>query len=126
MPELVERLDAIEAWMARYGESIVGTAPGLEPWQFYGPSTQRGNVTYLHLLMRPYDEVTVRGVRINRVRSVRALSTGEELAFERRCAILDRLLNRDPAGELTIAVPEHAVDPNATVIAIEFADGVVS
>jgi len=126
MPELVERLDVVEGWMARNGESILGTAPGLEPWQFYGPSTRRGNVTYLHLLMRPYEDVTVRGVQINRVRSIRALSTGEALRFERRCAILDRLLNRDPAGELTIAVPEGAVDPEATVIAIDFADEVVA
>ncbi|MEX0749849.1 MAG: alpha-L-fucosidase [Dehalococcoidia bacterium] len=126
MPELVERLDVIEAWLRRNGESITGTAPGLEPWQWYGPSTRRDNVTYAHLLMRPYDDVTVRGVRINRVRSVRALSNGAKVAFSGRASIVDTLLNRDPLGELTIAVPQDAIDEHATVIAIEFTEAPVS
>jgi alpha-L-fucosidase len=119
-PEIVERLDVIESWMARNGESIVGTTPGLEPWQWYGPSTRRGSTVYAHLLARPYDDATVRGVRIKRLRSVRALSTGDVLAFEKRSSIIDRLSNRDPLGEITIALPERAVDPYATVLALEF------
>ncbi len=118
--EIGERLDAIETWMARNGESIVGTQPGLEPWQWYGPSTRRGSRVYTHLLSRPYDDVTVRGVRIKRLRSVRALSTGGDLTFEKRCSIIDRLANPDPLGEVTIAVPESAIDPYATVLALEF------
>jgi len=125
MPELVERLDVIESWMQRNGESIIGTTPALEPWQFYGPSTKRDNTTYLHLLMRPYDEITVRGVRIKRVRSVRALSNGAELAFSGRASVIDTLLNPDPVGELTIVVPDTAVDDYATVLAVEFADAAV-
>ena len=126
MPELVERVDVIEAWMARNGESIIGTTPGLEAWQWYGPSTRRGNITYVHLLARPYDTVTVRGVRIKRVRSVRALSTGSELAFTGRSSIVDTLVNADPVGELTIEVPEDAIDGYATVLAIDMADAPVA
>jgi len=122
MPALIERLDVIETWMQRNGESIIDTKPGLEPWQFYGPSTRRDNTTYLHLLMRPYDDVTVRGVRIKRVRSVRALSNGAELAFTGRASIVDTLLNPDPVGELTITVPDDAIDDYATATAIDFAD----
>jgi alpha-L-fucosidase len=118
--ENAERLEAIEAWMSRNGESIVGTEPGLEPRQFYGPSTKRDGTVYLHLLMRPYESVTVRGVPIRRVRSVRALSTGEALEYSTRAAIIDSV-QPDPNGELTIAVPERAVDDDATVIAVEFA-----
>ena len=94
---------------------------GLEPWQFYGPSTRKGDTVFLHLLMRPYETVTVRGVPIRRVRSIRALADGRELAFDTRCAILDQLLNSDPMGELTISVPEDVLDPLATVLAIEIA-----
>ena len=119
-PEQLERLETIAAWMAVNGESIVGTAPGLEPWQWYGPSTQRDGTVYLHALMRPYESVTVRGVHIKRVKAARALSTGEELRFMTRCSIPDRLLNSDPIGELTIEVPEAAVDSYATVIAVQF------
>ena len=52
-PEQAERLDAIARWMDAYGESIHDTEPGLAPWQFYGPSTRRGDRIYLHLLSRP-------------------------------------------------------------------------
>jgi alpha-L-fucosidase len=72
--------------------------------------------------MRPYDSVTVRGVPIRRVRSVRALSSGEELSFSGRCSIVDQLLNPDPMGELTIEVPERVVDEHATVLVVEVGD----
>jgi alpha-L-fucosidase len=118
--EIVERLDVLESWMARNGESITGTVAGLEPWQCYGPSTRAGNRVYVHLLMRPYESVTVRGVRIKRLRSARALSNGAELKLTTRAAILDAMLNPDPLGEVTVAVPEEAIDPHATVIALDF------
>lgn len=118
-PEITERLDTIEAWTSRNGESIIGTVPGLEPWQWYGPSTRRGNRVYLHLLMRPYDTVTVRGIRTKRLRGAHALSTGDALPFETRTSILDAMLNPDPVGEATITVPP-AIDEDATVIALDF------
>ncbi len=121
-PEQSERLEAIAGWMAVNGESITGTAPGLEAWQWYGPSTRRGGTVYLHALMRPYESVTVRGVHIKCVKAVRSLSTSKELRFTTRCSIPDRLLNSDPIGELTIETPEAVVDPYATVIAVEFAE----
>ena len=118
-PEQVERLDTVAAWMAAHGESIVGTTPGLEPWQFYGPSTRRGDRVYLHLLMKPYETVAVRGVPTKRIRTVRALGSGTDLPWRTRCAIIDELFNADPFGELTITVPESVVDPHATVIAVD-------
>jgi alpha-L-fucosidase len=121
-PEFTERLAVIERWMARNGESIIGTTPGLEPWQHYGPSTQRAGRVYLHLLSRPYDTISVRGVRTKRVRAVTALSDGTALKFTSRCSLLDTFLNPDPLGELTIAVPVTSIDENATVIAVDFAD----
>jgi alpha-L-fucosidase len=118
-PELLERLEDIARWMERNREATTGTEPGLEPWQFYGPSTRKGDTVYLHLLMRPYETVTARGVPVKRVKSVRALSTGEPLEFTTRTAIIDRLLNADPPGEVVIRVPESVVDEYATVIAVE-------
>lgn len=88
---------------------------------FYGPSTRNGQTLYLHLLMRPYDEITVRGVPIRRVKSVRELSSGTPLSFSGRCSVIDQLLNSDPLGELTIVVPESLLDPLATVLAVEIA-----
>jgi alpha-L-fucosidase len=121
-PEFTERLAVIERWMARNGESIIGTTPGLEPWQHYGPSTQRDGRVYLHLLSRPYDTISVRGVRTKRLHAVTALSDGRALEFTTRCSLIDTFLNPDPLGELTIAVPVTSIDENATVIAVDFAD----
>jgi alpha-L-fucosidase len=119
-PEQVERLDAIAAWMGPNRASIIGTRPGLEPWQFYGPSTRDGNRIYLHLLMRPYDTVAVRGVHIKKVKRVRALATDTELKFKTSCAAADMIFNPDPIGELTIEVPEQIIDPLATVLTVDF------
>jgi alpha-L-fucosidase len=120
-PELVERLDGVEAWMAKHAASILETRPGLEPWQFYGPSTRRGDTIYCHLLMRPYESVTIRGLPIKRIRSVRCVGTGAALEYETRCAILDRWFNPDPSGEVTVNIPAAALDDYATVLAIEVA-----
>ena len=121
-PELLERLEALKGWMARNGESIVGTQPGLEPWQFYGPSTRRSNRLYLHLLMKPYDSVTVRGVPIKRLRSVRVLGSDTKLFFTTRAAIMDAMFSPDPLGEVTITLPAAEVDPDATVLAADFVE----
>jgi alpha-L-fucosidase len=119
-PEIAQRLDVIESWMAGHSEAILGTTAGLEPWQFYGPSTRRDDTVYLHLLMRPYEEVTVRGVPVKRVRTARVLSSGHKLEFSTRTGIIEGL-GKDPAGELTIAVPEAALHQYATVIAVDIA-----
>ncbi len=119
MPEQRAILGAMQRWLSQNGESITGTEAGLEPWQFYGPSTRRGGTTYLHLLMRPYETVTVRGVPITHVKRVRVLASGRELEFSTRCAIIDQFFNPDPKGELTIRVPEEVIDPLATVLAVE-------
>jgi alpha-L-fucosidase len=115
----VERLEAIAGWMARHGAAIHDSAPGLEPWQFYGPSTRSGETIRLCLPYRPYESVTVRGIRTRRVRAVRDLATGTPLAHRERLAALDELINSDPEGELVIDVPERLVDPLATVIEVE-------
>ncbi|HZP56682.1 MAG TPA: alpha-L-fucosidase [Dehalococcoidia bacterium] len=119
-PGAVERLDEVERWISLHGESIRGTRPGLEPWQWYGPSTQRDGRVYVHLLMRPYDAVTVRGVRVRRLRAARVLGGERPLRWTERCTIIDRLVNKDPVGEITLEVPEGCIDPAATVIALDF------
>lgn len=117
--EQVERLEVISAWMKHYAESIIGTEAGLEAWQFYGPSTRRGQRYYLHLLMQPYDTISVRGLPIKQIASVRSMKTNQPLEYTTRCAILDTLQNPDPLGELTIQVPAEALDPNATVLVVD-------
>ncbi|MGH7949453.1 MAG: alpha-L-fucosidase [Candidatus Binataceae bacterium] len=122
-PEQIERLEAIAAWMERgAAESIVGTRAGLEPWQFYGPSTRRGDRVYAHLMMRPYESVAVRGVHVKRVKSVSVLTAGgKEVKFRRRIGATE-YLSPDPVGEIEVFVPEGMIDPFATVLAIDFGE----
>ena len=117
-PEQIERIEAVGAWMQRHGEAIHGTQPGLEPWQFYGPSTRNGDRIYLHLLSKPYGEVTVRGVKVKRIERVTALADGRELAFTTRTGIIESFAP-DPDGELRIEVPDDVPDEHATVIAVD-------
>jgi len=119
--EQTERLAAIGRWMAANGGSIIGTTAGLEAAQFYGPSTTKGDTTYLHLLMRPYDTFDVRDVYIRRVRSVKELASGRELSFRTHTGILGSVLP-DPLGTLTVTVPEELLDSDATVVAVDFHD----
>jgi alpha-L-fucosidase len=118
-PEQVERLEHIGRWMARHSESVLGVEPGLEPWQHYGPSTRRGDRVYVHLLSRPYETVTVRGVPVKRVEQVVDVATGTVLDFTTRTGIIESF-GPDPDGEVTITVPNELIDDDATVLAIDF------
>ena len=117
-PEQTERLEGMARWWHLHGDAIRGTTAGLESWQFYGPSTRKADITYLFLLWRPYGSITVRGIPVRRVRSVRVVGTGRELHFRRRTGIIESLMP-DPPGELTVSVPDDVLDDDATVLAVE-------
>lgn len=78
----------------------------------------KGDRIYLHLLMKPYETISVRGIPIKRVKSVFVLADGTALTYTSRCAIMDSLLNSNPLGELTIYVPESVINPYVTEICI--------
>ncbi|MEY9852721.1 alpha-L-fucosidase [Leifsonia sp. EB41] len=115
----VTTLEEIGAWMDAHSESVVGAAPtsGVD---FYGPSTARQGRLYLHLVMRPIEQVIVRGIPVERVRSVRLLATGEELPFERNVEVHEQAEQSGEAlGELHIPAPT-ASGAAIDVIAIDF------
>lgn len=120
-PEQLERLDALGSWLVAHGEAIYGTSAGLEPWQFNGPSTQRGNRVFVFLLMRPYETVTVRGLPIRRVSRATMVGSDIEPTFSTRTGVMAQL-ERDPEGEIIISVPEQLLDGLASVIAIDIDD----
>ncbi|MBN1376368.1 MAG: alpha-L-fucosidase [Dehalococcoidia bacterium] len=123
-PEQIARLNDLADWMARNHDCINGTEPGLEPWQFYGPSTRKGNTVYLHLFGRPYESITVRSVHVSKVKSVYVLGSGAALEFSKRVTLFDQIRKElsgfdNPVGDLTIKVPESVTEPHVTVVAIE-------
>ena len=59
--------------------------------------------------------------RIRRIARVRAVGAGMDLGWSTRCPVIDQLFNADPTGELVIQVPAAAIDPLATVLAVDLA-----
>lgn len=116
----LQRLDAVGEWMDRHAEAIHGTQPGLEPWQFYGPSTRRGGSVYLVCPWRPYEHVVARGLPVRRV-TARHLASGAELEVRARATAEQEITNPDPVGEVVVTIPADLVDPVATVIELEVA-----
>jgi|APCry1669189567_1035234.scaffolds.fasta_scaffold12462_2 alpha-L-fucosidase len=119
VPEESELLGELGKWMALHKQTVVGVTPGLEPWQFYGPSTRRGDLVYLHQLAIPTESIIVRGIKVKRVRSVVNLSTGQKLDFIRRTAIND-VMQSDPDGEIIIDTSGGKVSGLIPVIAVDF------
>lgn len=117
-PAQIERLDALAGWMERHAESVIGVEPGLEPWQFYGPSTRRDRRVHLFCFGRP-EAVSVRGVPLRGLRAVTALGSGRALDYRVR-PVFGEVLTGQPSGELAIALPPESLDPLATVIALDW------
>jgi len=115
-----ERLEAIAAWIERNGPAVLGAGRGLSPWQADGATTRNGSTVHLVCPYRPIGSVDLRGVPVRRVRSARALGTGQALAYQERLDAVQELLNPDPVGDLVIEVPDEAMDPLATVVTVEF------
>ncbi|MFB8188697.1 alpha-L-fucosidase [Microbacterium sp. NPDC055988] len=115
-------LHEIADWMRTHRESVIGARPGLEPWQFYGPSTRNADDLYLHLVAWPDETATVRGVRPQSVLGVELLTTGEDLPFR---AIVDPAHARDddPLGNLVISIPQARPAGPLPVIRIRFREG---
>jgi alpha-L-fucosidase len=117
-PEQTDRLEAVASWIESHADAIHGTEAGLEPWQFYGPSTRRGDVIYLHCTARPYEQVVVRGMPVKRV-TAKHLASGEPLQVRARATAEQELMSSDPTGEVIIAVPDRLIEPHATVIELQ-------
>lgn len=118
--EQLERLEAIGRWMSRHSAAIHGTEAGLEPWQFYGPSTRQGDLIHLFVVARPVESVSVRGLPIRRVRSASVMGSGRRLGFRTRTDVLSQLAD-DPSGEMVIDVPADHLDDDIAVITLDIA-----
>ena len=118
-PEQVARLEAVGEWMATNAEAIHETQPGLEAWQFHGPSTRRGDTIYLICTSRPYEDVVVRGFPIKRIAAATHLASGDALGWRTRATAEQEITNPDPVGDVLVALPEHLIQPHATTIALD-------
>jgi alpha-L-fucosidase len=117
-PEQIERLESVAAWMDAHAGAIHDCGPGLEPWQFYGPSTRNDERIFVLCPWRPYEHVVVRGMPVKRVKATH-LASGRELTTRARVTAEQELMSTDPTGELLVEVPEELIETHATVIALD-------
>jgi alpha-L-fucosidase len=113
--EQTERLEGLGAWISRHRESVYGTTAGLPAGHHYGPTTLSADRRTLYLVCydTPRETVSLRGVR-NHIKRVTVLGTGQELAHHVTGGFADV-----PGMRWIAAPPPSALDPNATVLAVE-------
>lgn len=115
-PEQATRLDGLGAWISRHHDSVYGTVAGPSPGRHhYGPATLAPDRRTLYLVCfdAPRETVSLRGVR-NDIRRVTVLGTGQELAHRVTGGLGDV-----PGVWWIDAPPASALDPYATVLAVE-------
>lgn len=115
LPEQADRLKGLGAWIDRHAEAVYGTTAGLPAGHHYGPSTLSADrrTLYLTCFDPPRDTVTVRGLR-NTVLRARVVGADCELGHS-----ITGELNGVPGILWIDAPPAHAIDPHATVLALE-------
>lgn len=119
VPEEVERLEGLGAWISGKEEAIYPTVAGLPRGHYYGPSTlsKDRKAIYLFQFGRPTMPIPLKGLR-SKVKKISVLATGQELSY--------RFMGGAPwlniPGVLWIDLPREYCDPVATVLKIELAE----
>ena len=109
--EFVDRLQRMGAWLKANGEAIYGTTASVfERLPFFGRCTVKGTTLYLHVMGWPQDgKVRLPGLKTDVKKAYLLADKGKALSFAR-------------AGkEVVVTLPERALDPDATVVAVELA-----
>jgi len=114
-PEQVNRLEGLGDWIKRHSEAVYGTVAGLPIGLFYGASTMNKakDVLYLIFFDKPFDQIAVKGLTCLPTTAT-ILGSGKELTHKTIGGL------GDTPGILWIDIPESEVDPNATVVKLEF------
>jgi alpha-L-fucosidase len=113
-PEQIDRLEGLGQWMSKHAEAIYPTDAGLPHGHIYGTSTvtKDRQTLYVFIFDRPWDQIAVKGL-ITPVKRVSVVGSGEDLTHTKIGGL------GETPGTVWIDVPEHVLDPNATVLKIE-------
>jgi alpha-L-fucosidase len=114
-PEQVNRLEGLGDWIRKNAEAVYGTVAGLPAGLFYGASTlnKARDVLYLIFFDKPFDQIAVKGL-LKPPSKVSVLGSSEVLTHKTIGGL------GETPGILWIDIPEELVDPNATVVKLEF------
>jgi alpha-L-fucosidase len=104
-PEFVERLEAIGAWLGKYGETIYGTREGPITPRSWGVTTAKGKRIYLHILswQEPYLVLP----------SLEGVKGASDFDTHRRLEL------KPVEGALLLAVPPAASDSIDRIVVLE-------
>jgi alpha-L-fucosidase len=106
----IERLRDMGRWMRTNGESIYGSTASLFECLDWGRSTTKGKKLFLHVFDWPDEKILSVPGLVSRAQSVYLLADpGTQLPIEYA------------SGTAVISLPEESPDPDASVIALEFA-----
>ena len=102
-------------WTSKHAEAIYGTKGGIPPEYFLGRSTISADSTKLYLFIDrgKGGEVVLRGL-INDVKGAYVVGSGTKLSTR---VIMKQSWNDFP-GLLYVDIPDEAIDPEVTVIAL--------
>jgi len=128
-PKQVERFREIGAWLETYGESIYGTRGGpflapdektraggsfahaghftLPAGRWWGGSTWRDNVVYLHVLRRPDDEIVLPSI-------------GRKLIDFKVLGDATATVEQNEQGEIRVVLDAEKMDPIDTIVKLTF------
>ena len=113
--EEVAILKEFGRWTAKHKEAIYDTRAGIPAGFVQGYTTLNpaGDILYVYLPYKPNGPLEVKGL-VNQVNRVWVVGNGAMLNYE----VYNKLYWNEVPGLLEIDIPEHALDPAITVIAI--------
>ncbi|WP_278777131.1 alpha-L-fucosidase [Leyella stercorea] len=113
--EQVAVLKEFGRWTKKHKEAIYDTRAGIpcEHFQGYTTLNKAGDVLYLYLPYKPNGPIEVKGL-MNKVNRVWVVGDGEIIQSK----VYNKNYWSEVPGNLYIDVPEHALDPMITVVAV--------
>ena len=80
-PEFVKTLGEVGKWMVKNGETIYNTRGGVVSQKTWGVTTQKGNMTYIHVLNAEDANLLIPEIK-QKVKSIRVYGTNTALKFK--------------------------------------------
>jgi alpha-L-fucosidase len=113
--EEVAVLKELGRWTRKHKEAIYSTRAGIPAGFAPGYTTlnQAGDILYVYLPYRPNGAVEVKGI-MNQVQRVWVVGSGQMLNYK----VYNKVYWNEVPGLLEIDLPEQALDPGITVLAI--------
>lgn len=114
--EEVEVLEEVGRWTSKHSEAVYGTRSGIpaEHVKAYTSVNKAGDILYIYMPYKPVGPLEIKGL-VNNIKNIRVVGDGRTLNWK----IYNKLSWSEVPGLVEIDIPEDALDPSVTVIAVE-------